>query len=695
MRRLASFLTGRRTKWVALALWIALVAGLGPSGGRFEDAQQNDPASFLPESSEALVVLRAQQQFPSGQATPAVVVYRNGAGLSDADRETIDAVRSEIAADLPAGAREPTPVTASDDGKVAFYTVPIVAGGDETVLTGAVGSIRDTVGSEAGAGDGLVVKVTGPAGFSTDASEVFEGINSTLLYATVGIVFILLVLIYRSPIFWALPLLAIILAEGIVRGLGYLLAQGGVVINGQTAGITLVLVFGAGTDYALLLTARYREELRRRSDRHEAVRIAVERAGPTLIASAGTVIAGLLVLTLADVNGTAGLGPFAALGVAVAMLAALTALPALLLLGGRRAFWPFVPVVGEEAGRRTVWRRVGEGVAAHPRRMWIGTAAALAACCIGLLTLNTNLTSGNGFRGTVESVEGQELLAGSLPAGAAAPAVVLVGDPARVDAVRSALEGSPLVASVGAGESGPPGVRLDVTLEADPFGKDGYESIEPLRALVSDAGGPGTLVGGATAEERDLRAASSRDTKLLIPLVLVVVLAILVALLRALVAPLVLMATVILSFFATLGLAAVLFEYAFGFPGEDPSLALYAFVFLVALGIDYNIFLVARIREEAERHGTPVGVLTGLESTGAVITSAGIVLAGTFSVLAVLPLTALTQIGVIVAMGVLIDTIVVRSLLVPALFLEIGDRVWAPSALARRSQAAHAPPPSR
>lgn len=688
MITLASFLSGRRTKWIMLVAWVLLVVGLAPLGARFEDVQENEPSTFLPESAESLAVLEAQREFPSGQATPAVVVYRNPGGLTEEDRARIEEDRKAIAADLHDGAKPPSPITFSEDGNGALFSVPIVAGGDEDILTGAVDDIRAIVQSGAASGN-LEVRVSGPAGFSADASRVFEGINSTLLSATAGIVFILLVLIYRSPIFWVLPLLAILFAEVVVRGLGYLLAEAGVLINGQTAGITLVLVFGAGTDYALLVTARYREELRRRADKHEAMRVAIRRVTPTLLASGGTVVAGLLVLTLADVNGTAGLGPLAALGVTVALLSALTALPGLLLLGGRRAFWPFVPAVGDERQEAAVgfWRRLGDRVARRPRRVWVGTIAVLGAFCLGLLVLNDDLTSSNAFRGTVESVQGQKLLAKSFPAGANAPAIVLVPDPDKVDVVRTALERSPLVAAVGEPEIGRPGAKLTVTLTADPFDEAGYRQVEPLRALVKAAGGPGTLVGGTTAEEHDLRTAASRDNKLLIPVVLAVTFVILIALLRALVAPVVLIATVVLSFFATLGIGALLFAYAFGFPGSDPSLPLYAFVFLVALGVDYNIFLAARIREEAAAHGTHEGTLRGLAATGAVITSAGIVLAGTFSVLAVLPLVALTQIGVIVALGVLLDTLVVRSVLVPSLFLELGDRVWLPSALAGRGGA--------
>ena len=562
--------------------------------------------------------------------------------------------------------------------------VPIQAEGEVDILVDAVAELRAILGESIP--DSIQVKVTGPAGFSADASAAFEGINSTLLLATVALVFFLLVLIYRSPIFWVLPLAAVLVAEAVVRGLGYLLAEAGVVINGQTGGILLVLVFGAGTDYALLLTARYREELLRTEDKHEAMQVALVRAGPAILASAGTVVAALLCLSFASVNSISGLGPIGAMGVAVAAAAMLTLLPGLLLVGGRRAFWPYVPRYGSASRReRGVWDRLGSWIERRHRLVWMGSAAALAVLALGALTLDANLTTANSFRGSVESVQGQKLIAESFPAGASAPTTVLVRDPAKTQAALEAARAAGGVASVGRPEYGMPGARFDVTLTSDPFGKEAFAAIPELRATLRAATGNTVLVGGPTAEETDLRAAVERDTKLLVPLVLLVVLAILVALLRSVVAPLVLTATVVLSFFAALGGSLILFELFADFPGEDPSYPLFAFIFLVALGVDYNIFLMARVREEAHRLPTKEAMLKGLAVTGGVITSAGVVLAGTFSVLAVLPLVALTQIGITVAFGVLLDTFVVRSILVPALTFELGRRIWWPSRLARRS----------
>jgi RND superfamily putative drug exporter len=571
----------------------------------------------------------------------------------------------------------------SPDGTAAVVTVPIRAGGDPDLLVSAVDAVRTTVGESLP--PGLEAKVTGPAGFSADATKAFAGINTTLLLVTAGLVFVLLVLIYRSPIFWVLPLFTILLAESVVRGLGTLFADAGVVVNGQTGGILLVLVFGAGTDYALLLTARYREELERVEDKYAAMRVALRQGGPAIVASAGTVIAALLCLSLARVNSTAGLGPIAAMGVAIAAVAMLTLLPALLLIGGRRAFWPFVPRVGTQHVEGSgFWARLGHWIERRRRAAWIGTTLALAVLALGMVGLDDDLTTANSFRGSVESVEGQRLLSEAFPAGESAPAVVLVTDPSKVAAAVAAARPADGVTRVGPPERGGPGTRFPVILEGDPFGTSGFQSIAPLRRDLRAAAGNAVLVGGPTAEEADLRAAVQRDTKLLIPLVLAVVLGILVVLLRAVAAPLMLIATVVLSFAAALGGSLVLFDLFADFPGEDPSYPLFAFIFLVALGVDYNIFLMARVREEALARPTREAMRHGLAVTGGVITSAGIVLAGTFSVLAVLPLVALTQIGITVAFGVLLDTFVVRSILVPALTFELDERVWWPSALSRR-----------
>ncbi len=431
--------------------------------------------------------------------------------------------------------------------------------------------------------------------------------------------------------------------------------------------------------------SRYREELRRHADRHEAMALALRTAGPAIFASGLTVIAALLCLTLAEVNGTAGLGPIGALGIAVAVVAMLTLLPALLVIVGRWVFFPFIPrfepsLSGEPTG---VWWRLGERIAQRPRRIAIGVVALLLVLSLGLFNLSTGLTTGNGFRAEVEAVQGQELIGESFPSGTNAPAEIIVRDLLKTDAVRTAVEAVPGVASVEPAGTTSNVVRLQAVIEPEPYSTDAYALIPKIRAAAKSAGGPDTLVGGASAVEADLRDAAARDTKLIVPIALVVVFLILMILLRAVVAPVLLIGTVILSYTAALGVGAVVFDVAFGFPGSEPSLPLFAFVFLVALGIDYNIFLMTRVREETRRHGTRAGMLRGLAVTGGVITAAGIVLAGTFLVLGVLPLIFLTEIGFVVAFGVLLDTFIVRSVLVPALVLDIGPRVWLPSGLAK------------
>src|SRR6476659_340822 len=397
---LSRLVVGRRRRFVVVGVWVLAAAALGPLAGRFEQAQQNDPATFLPGGAESVKVLEAAKGFPSGEQTPAVAVFRDPRGLGPRGRAAVG--------------------------------VPIRAGGDSDLLVSAVERVRTTV--EEGLPPGLEAKVTGPAGFSADAAKAFEGINSTLLLVTAGLVFVLLVLIYRSPIFWMLPLFTVLLAESVVRGLGTLLADAGVVINGQTGGILLVLVFGAGTDYALLLTARYREELQLLEDKYAAMRVALRQGGPAIVASAGTVIAALLCLSLASVNSTAGLGPVGAMGVAIAAVAMLTLLPALLLIGGRRAFWPFVPRADQahQPASSSLWHRLGRTLEKRRRAAWIGTTLALCVLALGTLGLDDDLTTADSFRGSVESVQGQRLLAQSFPAGESAPTVVLVTDPAKV-----------------------------------------------------------------------------------------------------------------------------------------------------------------------------------------------------------------------------------------------------------------------
>jgi RND superfamily putative drug exporter len=453
-----------------------------------------------------------------------------------------------------------------------------------------------------------------------------------------------------------------------------------------------VLVFGTGTDYALLLVARYREELRHHADGRDAMRIALRRAGPVILASALTVIAALLCLLVAEVNSTRGLAPIAAIGVALAMLSSLTLLPSLLLIFGRRAFWPFIPLEGSSGADEThgLWSRIAALIARRHRVIAVGTLAVLAVLALGLVDLHTDLTGNDAFSGVVESEQGQALISAHFPPGASSPIDVVVPRLSELAAVRRAIERAPGI-SRGSGAIGPTLTGRDgisvftAILTIDPTTPQAYALIAPIRAVAARAG-PGTLIGGGTAEQEDLHVAAAHDNRVVVPLILIAVMVILGVLLRSLVAPVLLIGTVIVSYAAALGAGAFAFRHILGYAGEDPSLVLFSFLFLVALGCDYNIFLMARAREEAVRSGTRDGMLRALSVTGAVITSAGIVLAGTFSALASLPLVAFAEVGLVIAFGVLLDTFLVRTVLMPALVLEVDRRIWWPSALSRRSR---------
>ena len=805
---LFTFAAGRRTKWIVFGIWfLAIFIASGPANlpGKFEDAESNEATSYLPGSAESTDALDATESLQDGELAPAVIVYRRESGLSAADRRTIlDDVKTMTAERFPgvvpdgataaaggkaSGAKAETPPAGeppgcgtststvpgqpadyapfvgpicSKDGKAAIVTAYIAGNGEGDRILDPVKAWRDEISDPGG---GLEVKITGGAGFSADAIEVFESIDSTLLLAALSLVIFLLIVIYRSPFFFLIPLAAVVFAETLSRSIGYGVSELGVTINGQSSSIMSVLVLGAGTDYALLLVSRYREELHHTVDKHEAMRTALASAGPAIFASAATVIAALLCLLLAKVNGTAGLGPIAAIGIACAALSMLTLLPALLTIFGRRAFWPFVPHTPEtgptandvsERARRAIvegsavgalirvilasllvlillplvllnwllrrlsgrripslivgpldkavftpyevrrrklehtadathgfWKRIGDRIAAGPQRVMLGAIAVLLVCCAGFAFFSTELTSEDSYRTEVDSVEGQHLLDKSFPSGTTALTDIIVEKPAEVEVVKKAVAQVEGVESVSEPVAqGPPGVLIQATLEPNPYSTEAFDLVEPLREAAHEVS-PDTLVGGPTAIEFDVRDAAARDSIVIPPIVLFVVLLILIALLRAVVAPLVLIGTVILSFLAALGVGYFAFDVIFGFPGSDPSLPLFAFVFLVALGVDYNIFLIARAREETIQHGSREGILRALAVTGAVITSAGIVLAGTFSVLGSLPLTFLTEIGFVVAFGVLLDTFLVRSILVPAIALTLGNKFWSPSELSK------------
>jgi putative drug exporter of the RND superfamily len=684
LRGMATASAGRRVKWLVLVGWLIIVAVAGPLSGKLMGAEKNDASAWLPAKAESTQVLNLRSQAVSPNVYPAVVVYDRPSGVTAADKAkaAADAARFGGVTGVIRG-QIAGPFT-SADGKAIETIVPVNLGTSGwNAAAPAADSLRTIAQSGA---DGLTVHIAGPLGTAADSSNAFKGIDGTLLFSALAVVIVLLLLTYRSPVLWLLPVLsagvALITAEAVI----YLLAaHAGLTVNAQSAGILDVLVFGAGTDYALLITARYREELRRHEDRHEAMAIALRRAGPAVVASAGTVILSLLTLSLAELNSTKSMGPVLAIGVAVALLAMITLLPALLVITGRWVFWPVKPAYGSaEPTTKGFWARVGRRIAVRPRAVWIGTVVVLGAMAVGLAGLHASgLTNAQSFRGHPDSVTGQAVLDAHFPGGAGQP-VQVFGNPGSGPQLATALRSVSGLTGVTQPVTLAGHAYLEATLTSAPDSQAAYATIDRARDAVHAVPGANAIVGGNTAVNLDVQRAAAHDRNLIIPVILAVVFVILMLLLRALVAPVMLIATVVLSFASALGVSALFFDHVFNFGGADTSFPLFVFVFLVALGIDYNIFLMTRVREEAQRHGPRTGALTGLAATGGVITSAGCVLAGTFAVLGTLPVTFLTELGFAVAFGVLLDTIVVRSVLVTALNLDLGRWVWWPSRLARQ-----------
>ncbi|RZQ60020.1 MMPL family transporter [Amycolatopsis suaedae] len=674
----------RTSRWLVPALlllvWLAVGAVGGPFAGKLSDVAENDSAAFLPASAEATEVGELQRRFAGSQAIPAIAVAERSGGVTPAD-ETFLTERADALAGIPGVAAPPVQPVTSPDGQALQLVVPIAANGNPA---DTVDEVRAAL---AGAPDGLTVLVTGPAGQIADLVEAFSGVDGLLLLVAGGVVALILVLVYRSPLLPVAVLLSAVFALGLASLVVYLLADSGALeLNGQSQGILFILVFGAATDYALLLVSRFREQLRDTEDRHTALRIAWRATIEPVAASAGTVILGVLCLLFSDLNSNQSLGPVAAIGIGAALLASTTFLPAVLVLLGRAAFWPFSPKPGSAHPERSgLWGRVAAAVGRRPRAVWFGTTLILLLGVAFVPQLKADGTNQSDvFLTDVDSVAGQQVLSRHFPGGAGSPTVIIAAaDKADqvVDAVRMPGVAQ---ATLGGGRQMIDGlVQIDVVLTDPADSGEARETVRRIRDVVHDVPGAQAKVGGPTAVQLDTQDTSARDRAVIIPIVLVVIFAVLALLLRSLLAPLLLIATVVLSFAATMGVSALVFNDLLGFPGADPAVPLFGFVFLVALGIDYNIFLMTRVREEALRHGTREGTLRGLSLTGGVITSAGVVLAATFAALAVLPILFLAQIAFIVAFGVLLDTLIVRSLLVPALSVDIGRRVWWPSRLAR------------
>jgi RND superfamily putative drug exporter len=696
--QIAGKLTGRITKWIVLVGVLVAAAIFGSLSGKLIDEQNNENETWLPESAESTQAIEKLNEFQDEYDVGTTVVYYKESGLTAEDLAAIESQAPELE-DVKGVSGVVTPERAaangaqfpyvSEDGQVAKLEFTVNYG-DKLweEIPDAAEDIRDITEI-----DGVDVYLAGAGGSTADSATAFSGFDGKLLGAALLAVIVILLISYRSPLLWILPIFSALVSLGISMGLLYLLAKyADLTINGQTQFIMTVLVIGAGTDYALLLIARYREELRRHEDRHEAMAFALHRAAPAILASAATVAVGLLCLMFADLNSTAGLGPANAVAIAVTYVVMVTLLPAMLVIFGRWMFWPFVPHFGsQEPTQKGVWARVGNGISGRPRMVWVVTAGVLVLLSLGFLRLDTSgVPSDEQFTSDVDSVVGQEILIEHRLIDASTP-IQVIANADQGAAVAEAITGIEGIDAprepVVLGDT----ALINADLTSDPYSEDAKEAVRDVRDAAHDVPDADALVTGWTAVTLDIQDASTRDNKVVIPIVLIAVLLILIGLLRALLSPILLIGTVILSFAAALGLSGLIFDFIYGFENTDPGFPLFAFVFLVALGIDYNIFLMTRVREETVNHGTRKGSLIALSSTGGVITAAGFVLAATFSALATMPFTFTLQLGTTIALGVLLDTMIVRSVLVTALNLDLGDKIWWPSKLARRGDDA-APP---
>lgn len=716
----------RVPKWLRILLpaflilaWLTAAGVGGPYFGKVEEVSSNDQTTYLPESAEATKVQEIQGEFTDSDAIPAIAVFVADSEVTDTQLEQITE-SIESLTELGDVEDELSPPIPSEDGQAVQAFVPV---NSEADTADVVTTISEQLDSEAP--DGLAVYVTGPAGFSADLSAAFAGIDGLLLAVALIAVFIILVIVYRSILLpFAVLATSLFALCAALLTVWWLAKWEIVLLSGQTQGILFILVIGAATDYSLLLVARYREELRVVPDKWTATLRAVKGAIEPILASGGTVIAGLLMLLLSDLKSNSTLGPIASIGIIFAMLSALTLLPAILFAFGRAAFWPrrikYAPdTVAAEHGvpSKGLWPKVARQVQKRPRAIWIVTTLVLLVGAAAATQLKADgVAQSDLVLGASEARDGQVALGEHFPGGSGSPVQVIASQDEQ-EAVSEVLLAHPEIEEVsittedspsgtapitenGIEALGPPGtpepeptvvddqVLIQGTLADAADSPVASETVRELRAEFEDTTQT-ALVGGVTATDVDTNDAAVDDRNLIIPIVLVVILLILMLLLRSILAPVLLIATTVISFGTAMGVSALVFNWIFEFPGADPSVPLYGFVFLVALGIDYNIFLMTRVREESLKHGTRAGVLRGLTVTGGVITSAGVVLAATFAALSVIPILFLVQLAFIVAFGVLLDTFIVRSLLVPALTYDIGRAVWWPSKLSRK-QGKHA-----
>ncbi|WP_233646710.1 MMPL family transporter [Streptomyces sp. BSE6.1] len=665
----------RAVPWLVLGLWIAVLAIASPFAAKLGDVQRDRAVDYLPASADSTQVAKIQERLPGGEATEMVLVYHRDGGLTAADKKTAAGQVAEIA-----GAHELTGRPAgipSKDGTTLMYPVASTEPGtDEKARDALVNDVRDV----AKGGDGLSVEVGGAGALATDASEVYNSLDGPLLYTTATVVALLLILIYRSPFLWLVPLAVAGMADYLSMGVAYGLNQVfGTAVSGQSSGIMTILVFGVGTDYALLLVSRYREELRRIERPYDAMLAALRGCGPAVLASSGTVAAGLLCLLAADLNSSRGMGPLGTVGVLCALAAMLTLLPALLVLLGRRVFWPLVPRYGSTPkARRSLFAAMGSSAERRPRTVLVGGAVLLGALALGTFALSGNIKQEDSFTTRPDAIAAMETLADAFPESGTQP-ITVISPTDRAGAALAEIRATEGVESAETGRSGDGWTELTVLASTPPQSAAETATIEELRDKLD-----GSYVGGPSAQQIDLEDTNARDTVIVVPIVLLSVLLILTVLLRSLVAPLILVAAVVAVWGAALGIGGLVFDPLFGFEGTDPGLGLLSFVFLVALGVDYGIFLMHRMREEALHGAEPTeAALSALRTTGGVIASAGLVLAATFAVLTSMPMVQLVELGFVIAVGVLLDTFLVRTYLVTSASVALRRRVWWPGRLSR------------
>ena len=690
MNRLLKYLTGKAT--APLNMLVALGFAIFAFVGLPLEATETTPTSGLPDSAESVQVAKIQENFDVVEGSAAFIVYFSETEFTETQLEWIQGTFDPQKM-MPAGGAnekflefsnaevmgEPfvPPAAISEDGTTALITVPLDATDDFELTTERVETMRE-LAPESMPG-GLNVYVTGPEAFIKDVGSIFEGADFLLLAFTAGVVAVLLLVTYRSPVLWLIPLAVVGTADGMAGILARRVADLlGFVPDGSVTGILSVLVFGAATNYALLLIARYREELLNFEDRREAMRVAIRGAGPAILASGSTVAVALALLLLAEIEGRQVLGLVSAVGIVVAMIAGLLVLPSALVVFGRWIFWPFVPKVGgKNPYEKSIWSKLGKAVSKKPLAVAAIGVAILGGLASGGLGIKNGLSATEIFIEKPEAVLGQEVLADAFPAGSATPTIVVV-ESDYVDEARELVD-IPGVAEISHGQSDGNYSELRLVLDAEPESTEALQVVRDLRTtLDSLPEGVVALVGGQDASTLDVTDATARDQALLVPLILISVFLILILLLRSLAAPIFLMVAVVGSFFSALGASWLIFQFVFGFPALDLTVLILAFLFLVALGVDYSIFLVTRAQEEARTIGTRAGMRKALGATGGVITSAGILLAAVFTVLGVLPLIALAQVGTIVGIGVLLDTLLVRTIIVPALAFVTGKKFWWP-----------------